>query len=61
MTKMYAHYGLTGKIGKLDLEEQLELVSDSNDVLMERIVSCSHSGLLKLLIYIFSKIEQCTG
>ena len=27
------------KIGKLDLEEQLELVSDYNDALMERIVS----------------------
>lgn len=39
MTKMYAHYGLTGKIAKLDFEEQVELVSDSNDALMERIVS----------------------
>ncbi len=39
MTKIYGHYGLTGKVGKLDLEEQLEFVSDSNDVLMERIVS----------------------
>lgn len=38
MTKIYGHYGLTGKVGKLDLEEQMELVSDSNDVLMERIV-----------------------
>lgn len=37
MTKIYGHYGLTGKVGKLDLEEQMELVSDSNDVLMERI------------------------
>ena len=39
MTKLYGHYGLTGKVGKLDFEEQLELVSDSNDVLMERIVT----------------------
>ena len=38
MTKIYGHYGLTGKVGKLDLEEQMELVSDNNDVLMERIV-----------------------
>ena len=38
MTKIYSHYGLTGKVGRLDLEEQMELVSDSNDVLMERIV-----------------------
>jgi len=37
MTKIYNHYGLTGRVGKLDLEEQLELVSDCNDVLMERI------------------------
>lgn len=38
MTKIYGHYGLTGKVGKLDLEEQMELVSDNNDILMERIV-----------------------
>lgn len=37
MSKIYNHYGLTRKIGKLDLEEQLELVSDYNDALMERI------------------------
>ena len=38
MTKIYGHYGLTGKIGKLDVEEGMELISDSNDFLMERIV-----------------------
>lgn len=38
MTKIYGHYGLTARIGRMDLEEQIELVSDSNDVLMERIV-----------------------
>lgn len=52
MTKIYGHYGLTGKVGKLDLEEQLEFVSDSNDVLMERIVSSDKL----LIIYSFSKI-----
>ena len=38
MTKLYGHYGLTGKIGKLDVEEGMEMISDSNDFLMERIV-----------------------
>ncbi len=44
MTKIYGHYGLTGKVSKLDLEEQLEFVSDSNDVLMERIVRSETDG-----------------
>ena len=38
MTKIYSHYGLTGRVGKLDFEEQLEFVSDRNAILMERIV-----------------------
>ena len=38
MNKVYQHYSLENKVGKLELEEQMELVSDSNDVLMERIV-----------------------
>ena len=38
MTKIYHHYDLTGRVHKLDLEEQVEMVSDHNDVLMERIV-----------------------
>lgn len=46
--KIYGHYGLTGKIGKLDVEEGMELVSDSNDFLMERIV--------RKILYIF-----CSG
>jgi len=37
MTKIYSHYGLTGRVGKLDFEEQLEFVSDRNAILMERI------------------------
>jgi hypothetical protein len=45
MTKIYGHYGLTGKVGKLDLEEQMELVSDNNDVLMERISQKNYSNL----------------
>lgn len=51
MTRLYGHYGLTGKVGKLDFEEQLEFVSDSNDVLMERIVMLKiNFPFLKLLI-----------
>ena len=38
MTKFYSHYGLTEKVGRLDLEEQMELVSDSNDILIEKIL-----------------------
>ena len=49
MTKIYGHYGLTGKVGKLDLEEQMELVSDNNDVLMERIVGFTKKNYSKLV------------
>ena len=45
MTKFYSHYGLTEKVGRLDLEEQMELVSDSNDILIERIV-CNENFVL---------------
>lgn len=37
MKKMYQHHGLSKNIGRLDIEEQVEMVSDSNDALMERI------------------------
>ena len=53
MTKIYNHYGLTGRVGKLDLEEQLELVSDCNDVLMERIVSRCFFFKFKLTTFNF--------
>ena len=51
MTKIYNHYGLTGKVGKLDFEEQLELVSDSNDVLMERIASSLYLYFTHLMFH----------
>jgi len=43
MTKIYHHYDLTGKVHKLDLEEQVEMVSDNNDILMERIVRLTYT------------------
>ena len=61
MMKIYGHYGLSGKFGKLDVEEGMELVSDSNDFLMERIVSKIDCVLFFNFILQIFIIEQCTG
>jgi len=58
MTKIYGHYGLTGKIGKLDIEEGMELIFDSNDFLMERIVRIFIIPILSSLSHNINPIFQ---
>ena len=48
MTKIYQHYGLNPRLKQLDVDEQIELISDSNDVIMEKIVRFFNSPNLAL-------------